>query len=203
MARTPKKEPHHPPEHWEKLLYKEFKGESDRACVILGAALLDSALETLLRTFLIPSSTAEDALFDGANASLATFSSRIEMAARLGLIDVSFARGLHLVRRIRNDFAHNVTGCTFGDSAVLSRVTELRRVSGLPENEPSFRDSYPDGPRGDFQYIVSFLQWMLRSGVEDVEKVSPSETLSGYYFPVPKKRERKKRKPTAGKTGAA
>jgi hypothetical protein len=64
----------------------------------------------LLRTFLIPCNTSEDPLFDGANAPLSTFNARIEMAYRLGVIDATFSRNLHLVRKIRNDFAHNVTG---------------------------------------------------------------------------------------------
>jgi len=188
------------PAHWDKVLDKEFKGESDRACVILGAALLDSALETLLRTFLLASSTADDPLFDGANACLATYSARIEMAFRLRLIDTVFARSLHLVRRIRNDFAHNVTGCTFADSAVMSRLTELRRVSGLPENAPSVRKNFPDGPRGDFQLIVSYLQWLLRSGVEDIATVEPSQCLVGYW-PAERKRKRRKLRTARNRKG--
>jgi len=148
--------------------------------VILAAALLDSALETLLKTKLISSSVAEDPLFDGTNAPLATFSSRIEMAHRVGIIDPGFARGLHLVRRIRNDFAHNVAGCSFTDSAVMSRLTELRRASCLPARALDIRKNYPDGPRGDFQMIVGFMQWMLRSVIEDVEPLEGFDTSLEY-----------------------
>lgn len=123
----------HGPIHWDSILHEEFEDESDRACVILAAALLDSALETLLRELLVACSTSEDPLFDSPNAPLASLSTRIEMAYRTGIIDSVFARNLHLVRKIRNDFAHNVSGCTFSDSAVVSRLTELKRSSGLPE----------------------------------------------------------------------
>jgi len=155
--------------HWDEVLDKQFSDESDRACVILAAALLDSALETLLKTQLLPASSGEDPLFDGPNAPLASFSARIEMALRLGMIDSGFARSLHLVRRIRNDFAHNVTGCTFADSSVMGRLTELRRATGLPEHAPDIRRGLPAGPRGDFQMIVGWMQWALRELVEDIE----------------------------------
>ena len=154
------------PAHWDEVFDRQFSTESDRACVILAAVLLDSALKTLLKTKLVSCYSANDPLFDGSNAPLATFSSRIEMVYRLGIVDTGFARSLHLVRRIRNDFAHNVTGCTFEDSAVMSRLTELRRATNLPESE---RGHFPIGPRGDFQMIVSWIQWLLRSIIEDIE----------------------------------
>lgn len=182
---------YHGPEHWDDVLEREFKGESDRACVILGSAVLDSALEILLKGFFLPSATADDPLFDGANACLATFSSRIEMAARLGLIDSAFAKNLHLVRRIRNDFAHNIAGCTFTDSAVLSRLTELRRSSGLPENALDARPNFPEGPRGDFQMVVSAMQWLLRAYAEHVKPLSDTRSLSGHWS-ADRKQKRKK-----------
>ena len=58
----------HGPIHWDSILHEEFEDESDRACVILAAALLDSALETLLRELLVACSTSEDPLFDSPNA---------------------------------------------------------------------------------------------------------------------------------------
>lgn len=192
---------YHVPLHWDDVLEREFKGESDRACVILGSAVLDSAVETLLKSFLLPSATADDPLFDGANACLATFSSRIEMAARLGLIDSAFAKNLHLVRRIRNDFAHNIAGCNFTDSAVMGRLTELRRSSGLPEKAPETRSNFPDGPRGDFQMVVSAMQWLLRAYAEDVEPLDDTRSLSGYWL-VGRKRKRKKEATAAKRTPA-
>src|SRR5687768_5259075 len=66
-----------PPEaFWDEVLKKEFAGESDRAAVIVGAALLDDALDTLLRARLAPIVSAEDSLFDGAYAPAASFSAR-------------------------------------------------------------------------------------------------------------------------------
>ena len=153
------------------LLNSQFQNESDRACVILAAAMLDNALETLLKGRLAPSASGTDALFDGVNAPFSTFSARIDGCHRLALIDASFARGLHLVRRIRNDFAHNISGCDFADSAVLSRLVELRSAVDFAAVPQELRGTCPPGDRGDFQLIVSLMQWLLHTLVVEVRPV--------------------------------
>src|SRR5690348_13100633 len=94
--------------NYHDLLHQEFSKETDRAAVIVAASMLDELLRTILVARLVPVSSATDELFDGANAPVGTFSARIEMAYRVGLVSVKFARDLHLVRKIRNDFAHNI-----------------------------------------------------------------------------------------------
>lgn len=172
----------HGPIHWNEVFQREFKDESDRASVILAAAMLDAALEAVLKAFLMPTSAADDSLFEGGNAPLGTFSSRIELCYRLGLLDACHARNFHLVRKLRNDFAHNITGCTFADSSVIGRLAELRRSTGLPEKAKDIRDAFVDGPKGDFQMIVSWMQWGLRDVAENVSRVSPSHHLVGEFI---------------------
>src|SRR5688572_21694479 len=82
----------------------EFKSESDRAAVILGAAKLDLLLYQLIQGVLVPSTSKVDELLDG-DSPLGTFSSRITIAHRLKLIDDNFCRALNLIRKIRNSFA--------------------------------------------------------------------------------------------------
>ena len=169
------------PEHqWEDLLQNEFAKESDRACVILGAALLDSAIETVLKARLVPSPSASDSLFESPSAPLSSFSARIDFAHRIGLISARFARDLHLIRRIRNDFAHNVAGCSFGDSSVMGRVLELSRSHGLFKGPGGIRDSFPKGVRGEFQAAVSWMQWYLRRLIQDIDAIADPESEWGY-----------------------
>src|SRR2546422_8611501 len=87
----------------------EFKGESDRAAVILGAAKLDATLGQILDRHLRPSLSSSDELLDG-DSPLSTFSARIAVCYRLGLISSEFAKTLHQVRKIRNSFAHELSG---------------------------------------------------------------------------------------------
>lgn len=103
---------------------EDFKKESDRAAVIVGAAKLDLLLFQLLQKVLLPSTTSTDDLLEG-DAGLGTFHARIHMSHRLGLIDDQFARALHLVRQIRNAFAHEPATTSLDASTHRDRVREL------------------------------------------------------------------------------
>jgi hypothetical protein len=102
----------------------EFMAETDRAAVVLGASKLDHQLYMILKKVLLPCPARRDDLFDG-ESGLGTFSAKIDMAYRLGLIDAGFARHLHLIRKIRNDFAHDVSGCSLDSGPHKDRVLEL------------------------------------------------------------------------------
>lgn len=102
----------------------EFKNESDRAAVVLGAAKLDLLLYQIIQAYLLPVTTGRDELLDG-DSPLGTFSSKISFVYRTGLVDSHFAKALHLIRKIRNAFAHEVSGCSLTNGAHADRVKEL------------------------------------------------------------------------------
>lgn len=102
----------------------EFSRESDRAAVILGAAKLDLAIRELLVKKFRPNPSGQDELFD-TDKPISSFSARINVAYRLGLIDKQLANSLHLIRRIRNDFAHEAIGANLGAGSHRDRVKVL------------------------------------------------------------------------------
>lgn len=109
----------------------DIRNESDRAAVILAAAKIDLVLYQILQKFLLPSTSSRDELLDG-DAPLGTFSARINAVYRLGLIAADFARALHLLRRIRNSFAHEFSGISLNTGAHADRIREL--VGGFDQN---------------------------------------------------------------------
>jgi len=100
--------------------------ESERAAVILAAARIDVDLEALLKHVLHPHPSGVDSLFD-TDRGLGTFSSKIAVAYRLGLISPDFEHALQMLRKIRNDFAHDLQDQTLGNSRQKSRLNELVR----------------------------------------------------------------------------
>jgi len=78
-----------------------------RTAIILGVAKLDQQLYFLLSKILLPKNKKHDNLF-GSNCPLSSFSAKINICYRLGLIDYDFKQALHLFRKIRNDFAHEI-----------------------------------------------------------------------------------------------
>lgn len=151
------------------FLRDQFLKESDRAAVILSASLLDEALTTLIRTFLVPCSSAKDILFEDATSALANFSSKIDMSHRLGLISSKLTRDIHLVRRIRNSFAHDVFGCDFDNGSVKGRVMELKKsiiiVDHLNKTDKDLV-AFLKGTRGEFLHCVFFILWHLNELIQ-------------------------------------
>lgn len=169
------------------LFNDEFQKESERAKVILSAAMLDEVLEALLRAYLVPSADSNDQVFDGPNAALGTFSSRVDFSYRLGLIIKKLTRDLHLIRKIRNEFAHNVTGCSFAVSAVSNRVTLLRQsFSDLLAHEEKRRGK-PLSTIDAFQEVVGWMLFYLWSKVSTVASLAESKEEWGYHLPDDKK----------------
>ncbi|MGQ0688652.1 MAG: MltR family transcriptional regulator [Limnobacter sp.] len=110
----------------------EFQKESDRGAALVGAALLDSRLERILRSHFIQGKHANE-LLDGANAPLGTFSSRIKCCFSLGLITAHERQELEIVRSIRNLFAHQEHGLNFEDKKVQGLCSSFspRRPQGV------------------------------------------------------------------------
>jgi DNA-binding MltR family transcriptional regulator len=168
--------------HWNSIHNAEFAKESDRAAVILTAAMLDNALYQLLRTVLVADTSSTDELLEGANAPLSTFSSRIHAAYRLGLLSKRFARDLHLVRNIRNAFAHNITGCAFDEGGVRSRVTELGRSLNIlvKLTVPKHRKTAPETPREQFQFFTSWMLYELHTKIAKSRALEEAPIELGY-----------------------
>lgn len=162
----------HLAQKWHSAFIKEFSKESDRAAVILTAALFDNALDNMLRSYLVASATGEDELFDGPNAPMGTLSAKITLSYRVGLISASFARDLHLVRKIRNDFAHDITECDFNSPRVTQRVQQLCASSHMTEKDPEHRKKFPDGIKGDFLMVTSWMLWLIHSRSEEMVSIN-------------------------------
>jgi hypothetical protein len=158
----------------------EFKGESDRAAVILGAAKIDLLLYQILTQFLLPSTGGRDELLDG-DAALGTFSAKIHIAYRLGLIDAEFTRALQLVRKIRNAFAHEVAGCNLGSGAHRDRVKELVapiKHKNVFSNVAANHFGGKDDPSTHFRVALTFLAGRLDVLLCGVEPLAFDKPLS-------------------------
>ena len=106
----------------------QFRGESDRACAVLGAALLDARLESLfnrrLRNF-------QQELLSSSRP-LGAFSARIRVAGALAWISDDVRCDLDQVRSIRNEFAHNFDHeLSFANQSIADKCQTLRAAQVL------------------------------------------------------------------------
>ena len=143
--------------------------------------MLDDALASLLSAAMLPALKPARSLTIGDRAPLGTFSARIDAAHQLGLISQPFAADLHVIRSIRNDFAHNPIDLTFAVDSIRDRIGHLDR-SGFNRRFAHIRVNLgPPGPRGDF---LSICSWMLFSLYEQAAKTQKPPVLLpefGYF----------------------
>ncbi len=148
-------------DQWQEWL-KEFQNESDRACALLGTSFLDEQLKGLLESFLIDDKKIKE-LFSG-YGPLASFSSRINMAYALGFLSKTEFSDLELIRKIRNEFAHELHGLQFSSNSIKNRCSELKSCDAI-------NDYYNDlPPRGRFILsVVIIANWVKirRLGILD------------------------------------
>lgn len=102
-----------------------LSNESDRGAALMSAAFLDEKLKrVLLATFVDDGRSARSAL--EFNGPLGTFSSRIELAYLVGLVPANVRADLHLIRKIRNEFAHIAGPLDFNAEKIAPRCNQLR-----------------------------------------------------------------------------
>ena len=105
-----------------------FRAESDRACAVLGAALIDERLKQLFDRRLHYSNEAL-LLHSGV---LGSFSSRISVARALTWITDDVRFDLDQIRDIRNKFAHNADHeLSFEDQSIADRCKTLNVAQTL------------------------------------------------------------------------
>jgi hypothetical protein len=122
---------------------QSLSDETDRGCALMAAAYLDSELQKLLSKYCVNNPNVQKDIF-GRSRSLSTFSSRIDMSYLLGLLGPNAHRDLHLIRKVRNEFAHVASPIDFNDPGLAQRCDEL------------YHDAYgkPVPPRKKFMRVA-------------------------------------------------
>lgn len=127
--------------------------------------MLDDALEVLLKAHMLDRAKIVDSIID-LDRPLGTFSSRIKIAYLLGLLEESEFRDLELIRKIRNDCAHNRGDVDFGGAPHKDRIAELHTPKHAEELfNTFFAESFTDegrSPRNQLLIAISVLGvWLI------------------------------------------
>jgi hypothetical protein len=104
-------------------LIRTLGDESERGMAVLVGAELDRALELVLCAYL-PPGRARRELFSGGAPPLGSFSSKINLCRALHLISEDEYAVLHVIRKIRNEFAHEPS-VSFASSNIRSLVDSI------------------------------------------------------------------------------
>ncbi|HJU05299.1 MAG TPA: MltR family transcriptional regulator, partial [Nitrospiraceae bacterium] len=107
-----------------------FHGQDDRVVAIVGAAYLDSTLDSLIRAIFVDDQGEADRLLRPEGA-LGANGSRCQLAYCLGLITRDQRDDLKTIARIRNEFAHDFRRSSFNDDRVRDLCSKLKSPSEL------------------------------------------------------------------------
>ena len=144
---------------------KEIEEQTDRGAAIIGVAYLEQRLEEGIKTCFLSGLEVGD-LFRPSQGPLGTFGGKIDIAHALGLLGPRTRRDLHLIRRIRNDFAHVFDPLTFESEHIKNRCDEL----WLPVNVLWSGTEPPKQPREKFLDAVMLIFNLLHTEITQVER---------------------------------
>jgi hypothetical protein len=146
---------------WLDDLRAELQG-SDRACAVLAGAILDDRLKALLAGYLLPPQVEREDRLLGRSGAVESFSARIELAYRLGLVSAATRRSLDWTRDIRNDAAHQPE-FGFDIDSVRDRVQNLASLIRLNDIVPEgVRSEFGESAKGRFVLSVMMLAAALQ-----------------------------------------
>ncbi|QQO19447.1 hypothetical protein JJB98_05790 [Bradyrhizobium diazoefficiens] len=133
---------------------EELGKESPRGKVLISTGFMEQVLKEILCAFLVEGKVAEE-LFEGGNAPLGTFSARAKLAFTLGLVSEKEFQDLELIRKIRNEFAHNVKA-SFDDPAIVARRRSLQhKVPDHPDRPMRPEEQFTTASTGLLLNIIN------------------------------------------------
>jgi DNA-binding MltR family transcriptional regulator len=150
---------------------EELQEESPRAAAIMAGALLDAQLRNLLEKYFVDDRKIVNDLL-GTDRPLSSFSSRINAAYCLGLIAKAIYDDLHLIRKIRNKFAHKLHGYTFDEPEIVQWCKSIKQAKMLTDASPNIPNTH------QVMFIVGVAQLSNYIGLETLKVVGlPRRTV--------------------------
>lgn len=116
----------------------ELSEESDRGAAILAAANFEEWLGSIISGYFAKlNSELKRKLFE--NGTLSTFSAKIDFGFALGFYDKDTLNKLHVIKKIRNKFAHSTKPMRFESDSILSMYRKLDKGDTSNSDNPRTR----------------------------------------------------------------
>jgi hypothetical protein len=176
-------------------LSKSLEEESDRGCVLVVSSLVENVLEEQISARLIPKIGKDDELMSRSNNSpISTFSAKINLAYRLGIIPADERKICHQLRELRNACAHQIDQQDFKKIHFKDRIKNIIEESKflwevmrtkvapalLPNNEPKSVEEFVEaiGWRASFEVFFSMIIAHKETSIARVTQIRPLHRIS-------------------------
>jgi hypothetical protein len=112
--------------------FKKIFEDSDRGAAIVAASFVEEFLKQQILYLLRTDTAAKNVISKafGSNGLLANFSNKIDLGFLLRLYGKKALAELDTIRRLRNDFAHNLEYQSFDTQSIATRCRNLTLVDG-------------------------------------------------------------------------
>lgn len=183
-----------------------FSKQQDRGMVLICAAWIEDALEECVREQMQPGEPT-DRIMSG---PLRNFSTRIQLASALGLIDDGARKDLVAIHDMRNDFAHIREHLTMEDPRAKQRfestnfMSTYRGIGGIAELDESASSMLTLFTFAVVGYLGNRTKKKLRPVAEDSYAKSLNSTFGflkawvGFKLDIKKAREERKKREQSG-----
>lgn len=146
--------------------------QSELGQVLIVATYLDEQLERMLQWFMVDGRFSKD-MASGPGSPIGSFSAKIQMAYALGLIDEEEEGSIQAIRKVRNEFAHNIT-IDFSKAKVRDKLAPLLWVTG--DDKMGTQDGYELFLLGSQRLVMRLLNRADHVRLERREaKIWPTE----------------------------
>lgn len=136
-------------------LFDSLHEEPDRSATIIASAIVESVLEKLLiRQLSYHDPNLIGMLFNN-QGPLSDFHGKILVAHGFGIISPNMAHELHLLKAIRNAFAHALVKIDFDTTEIKEKMSEFTMLNVMDSFHNEEADtSIPKAPRNKRGYIL-------------------------------------------------
>jgi hypothetical protein len=153
---------------------KWLSKQSEAGAALVACGNVDSALRHALLSHMRRLTAKEEKNLFRGYGPLSTLSAKIDLAYAFSLVDRGMCRDLHIVREIRNVFAHAETPMHFGSNSVVELCEKFEGAKGLVPEQ--LRNRYI----GTCEEILTHLQTIAHRGYMAQElEAEPVTTASG------------------------
>lgn len=164
-----------------RAIIQGIEAHDDRSAAILAGAFLEDMIETEIREKLVPNQTMQDSFLGGPASNFAT---KIDLGVLLGCFSEDFAPQLHMIRRIRNRFAHESYLIDFSSNKLRDLIEQLPDPSVYAMMEVWFLN-FKENPA--FNKVIGFFTDLAK-----LPKTPRNRYISAVKFHVSLSYERRK-----------
>jgi DNA-binding MltR family transcriptional regulator len=160
--------------HKKVLTYaKQFLCESDRASILLTAAMIDYRLKELLGKYFVPPNGNDDILSEKGANPLSTFSSRHKIAYRSGLISSELEKSISDIREIRNYCAHEIEQIDFEDRSKPINQSIRGKIANIVGRFEGMREIFEQLEIKERKQFLLASSWIIMKLDQLIFEITP------------------------------